>query len=204
MTTGDAHQYDGDITQLAAESAAGSGDARDRLIELVYAELHTLARSRMRNERADHTLSATALVNETFLRLFRLAGVEDPGTLHWMNRATFFKAAATAMRRVLVDHARARATKKRGGDARRVLAPISLDVLEVAAATDPAQIVALDEAITRLEDVDDRAATVVRLRFFAGQELRAIAEMLDVSDRTAKRDWEFARAWLQQAMDEAP
>lgn len=192
----------GDVTQLAAASASGSADARDRLIELVYAELLTLARSRMRDERPDHTLSATALVNETFLRLFRLAGVDEPAQLHWMNRATFFKAAATAMRRILVDHARAKATKKRGGEIKRTHRPISVDVLEVAANTDPATIVSLDEAITRLEKVDERAASVVRLRFFAGQELIAIAELLDISDRTVKRDWEFARAWLQQAMDE--
>lgn len=194
-------QRPGDVTQLAAASASGSADARDRLIELVYAELLTLARSRMRDERPDHTLSATALVNETFLRLFRLAGVDEPSRLPFMNRATFFKASATAMRRILVDHARAKATKKRGGDVRRAARAISVDVLEVAASTDPATIVSLDEAITRLEKVDERAATVVRLRFFAGQELLTIADLLDVSDRTIKRDWEFARAWLQQAMD---
>lgn len=197
----DVDRNPGDVTQLAAASAAGSSDARDRLIELVYAELLTLARSRMRDERLDHTLSATALVNETFLRLFRLAGVDEPGQLPWMNRATFFKSAATAMRRILVDHARAKGAKKRGGQVKRQLTPISVDLLEVAATTDPDTIVSLDDAISRLDKVDERAATVVRLRFFAGQELTVIAELLDISDRTVKRDWEFARAWLQQAME---
>jgi len=206
----------GDITRLLSESAEGSENARDQLFELVHAELLTLARSRMRDERPDHTLSATALVNETYLRLFRVAGMEQPSTtstdatvsgrfaqsLSFANRAMFFKAAATAMRRILVDHARAKLARKRGGEQARAGGRISLDLLEVADSADPSRIVALDDAISRLEQVDERAASVVRLRFFAGQELAAISEMLGVSERTIKRDWEFARAWLWQTIEQ--
>ncbi len=194
----------GEITRLLSDSAAGALDARDRLIAVVYQELHTMARARMRDERPGHTLGATALVSETYLRLFRVAGVDGPDQLPWADRAAFFGAAATAMRRILVDHARAKASQKRGGDAGRSASRrIALDAVEVVETLSPEEFLSLDEAISRLEQIDARAAQVVRLRFFAGQEIAAVAELLNVTDRTIKRDWEFARAWLMQALDSA-
>ncbi|USN99493.1 MAG: sigma-70 family RNA polymerase sigma factor [Phycisphaeraceae bacterium] len=191
-------QPDGDITRLLGESAAGSTNARDRLVEIVYAELHAMAKSRLRSERPDHTLGATGLVNETYMRLFRVAG---EGVLPpFSDRAAFFSAAATAMRRVLVDHARGKAAVKRGGPRSLRGSRVSLDALDAAESLEPQELLSLDEAISRLEQVDERAARVVRLRFYAGQSVEAIAEMLEVSDRTIKRDWEFARAWLRQAL----
>lgn len=194
----------GEITRLLTDSASGALDARNRLIEVVYQELHGMARARMRDERAGHTLGATALVSETYLRLFRVAGVDEPTRLPWADRAAFFGAAAIAMRRILVDHARAKATRKRGGDAGRdPHRRITLDAVEVVDTLSPEEFLSLDEAISRLEEIDDRAAQVVRLRFFAGQEIAAVAELLNVTDRTIKRDWEFARAWLLEALDDS-
>jgi RNA polymerase sigma factor (TIGR02999 family) len=191
----DARQPDGEITRLLGSSASGSREARDRLVEIVYGELHAMARSRLRAERADHTLGATGLVNETYMRLFRVAG--EGATPSFSDRAAFFGAAATAMRRVLIDHARGKATAKRGGPRRERGVRVTLDALDAAETLEPDDLLSLDEAISRLEQVDERAARVVRLRFYAGQGIEAIAEMLGVSDRTIKRDWEFARAWLR-------
>lgn len=186
----------GDVTRLLSASAAGDASARDRLVEIVYAEIHRMARGQMRGERSEHTLGATGLVHETFLKLFR-ASPEAAGPV-WRDRRTFFSAAATAMRRVLVDHARIRNAEKRGGRAR----PRRIEADAVAAATSmhASDFLSLDEAISRLEEVDARAAEVVRLRFYGGREIKEVAELLDVSDRTVKRDWEFARAWLVEAL----
>ena len=187
---------DDEITQLIVDSSEGRVSARDRLLDLVYAELHALARSRMRGERGDHTLGATALVNETYLRLFGDGGSAIPEG-GWGSRSALFAAAATTMRRILIDHARARTARKRGGSAvNRTAMP--LDVIEAARTAEPEQILELDEALTRLETIDARAAQVVRLRFFAGLQLADIAKLNDVTDRTVKRDWNFARAWLRQ------
>jgi RNA polymerase sigma factor (TIGR02999 family) len=191
-----------DITQLLSASSSGSSDARDQLLNLVYSELHVLARSNMRRERTDHTLSATALVNEAYLRLFKATGTDELSPMEWVNRKTFYSAAATVMRRVLVDHARVNATDKRGGPRRDRGQRVALDVLEAANTLDPQEILALDEAISRLESLDGRAATVVRLRFYGGLENAHVAQMLDVSERTVKRDWEFARAWLRETLAE--
>jgi len=189
-----------EITQLLTESAAGSAMARDHLLRIVYVELHAMARSRMRDERADHTLSATALVNEAYMRLFRATGEPNGGSFLFANRRGFFTAAAATMRRILIDHARARASEKRGGDQRGGNRRVALDVLEAATSLDPEEILALDDAISRLEAVDERAASIVRLRFYGGLEIAHVASMLEVSDRTVKRDWEFARAWLREAL----
>ncbi len=155
----------------------------------------------MRDERNDHTLGATALVHEAYLRLFRsLTPDPAPNTApDWTNRASFYAAAATAMRRILVDHARARSRAKRGG-APRASQRVSLDVLEAARTTEPETVRALDEAIDRLATIDARAAEVVRLRFFAGLEQSEIAKILGCTERTIKRDWAFARAWLHDAL----
>ena len=171
--------------------------SRDALLSAVHGELLGMARAQMRGERRDHTLGATALVHEAYLRLFR--ALSPDATVDWADRGAFYAAAATAMRRILVDHARTKARDKRGGPAapsRRV----ALDVLEAARSADPATIVALDEAIERLASIDARAAEVVRFRFFAGLEQADIAALLGCTERTVKRDWAFARAWLHDAL----
>jgi RNA polymerase sigma factor (TIGR02999 family) len=193
-----------DITRLLAECADDRPGAHARLLEAVYTELHRMAQARMRAERAGHTLGATALVNEAYLKLFRsLGGRTDVGGTY-ANRRDFFHAAAAAMRRILIDHARARSSRKRARRDPAAQRRIPLDVLTASESVDPADLLSLDEAISRLEHVDARAAEVVHLRFFAGQELAKIAELLNVSTRTVKRDWEFARAWLQQLLESVP
>lgn len=145
----------------------------------------------MRHERPDHTLQATGLVHEAFMRL---VGNRREG---YANRAHFFHAAAEAMRRILIEHARARSGPMRGGGRRK----LPLDVIDLAAEADSEQIVALDEAITRLEAQDGEAAEVVRLRFYAGMSIDEVAEALGRSPRTIKRDWTFARAFLLRHLD---
>lgn len=180
------------ITQLLKESGEGSAEARNQLLKLVYEELQTIARAQMRGERFDHTLNATALVNEAYLKLFRHSDATEP----WSGRSGFYAAAAKAMRRILIDHARAKATKRRGGGPRERRDRVSLDVLTAARDLNPEEFLSLDDAICRLEEVDTRAAAVVRLRFYSGLQQDAVGVVLGVSERTVKRDWEFARAWL--------
>jgi len=192
----------GEVTLLLEQARRGSDRARDRLLEIVYDELMIVARSHMRGERSDHTLGATGLVNESYLRLFKAAG-SDETPASFEHRHAFYKAAATAMRRILIDHARARVAAKRGGGQRRsaIGGSVSLDVLEASAQADPADLLSLDDALCRLEEEDDRAGAVVRLRFYGGRSVEEIADLLGVSSRTVKRDWEFARARLQQLME---
>ena len=168
--------------------AAGQGRVgQAELFPLVYAQLRDMARRQMGDERAGHSLQPTALVHEAWMRL----GGND--AVSWQGRAHFFGSAAEAMRRILVDHARGRRAAKRGGpDSRR----LPLDAVELAAADDPDRVLALDEALTRLEARDERLAKVVRLRFWAGLEEKEIAEILQVSPRTVRNDWKLARAWL--------
>jgi RNA polymerase sigma-70 factor (ECF subfamily) len=196
-----------DVTQLLEQAGAGSSEAREYLLEKVYNELRVIAASQMRHERNDHTLGATALVNESYLKLIRsLGGASDEKSgqteesFRFLHRHAFYKAAATAMRRILIDHARAKATGKRfdGIKGRRV----SIDLVEASTLDNPHDLLSLDDALSRLESEDERAAAVVRLRFFAGRQIDEIAEMLEVSSRTVKRDWEFARARLQQLIEE--
>jgi RNA polymerase sigma-70 factor (ECF subfamily) len=163
--------------------------ATNRLAEVLYGELHAIAREWMKGERRGHSMQTTALVNEAYLRLAK------EGRGDWASKGQFFVAAAEAMRRVLIDHARAKQTAKRGGDRRRD----ELDfegVLDLASRHRPAEIVALDEAVSRLNQRDPRLADVVRLRFYVGLSVEATAEALGVSERTVKRDWTYARAWL--------
>lgn len=188
----------GEVTLLLEAAAKGSTTDRDRLLQIVYDELRVIAHSHMRGERENHTLGATGLVNESYLRLFRVAG--ETSAVAYEHRHAFYKAAATAMRRILIDHARARAAAKRGN--RDHTGHISLDLVEASTEADPHDLLSLDEALSRLEEEDERAASVVRLRFFGGRLIEEIAGMFGVTSRTIKRDWEFARARLQQLLEE--
>ncbi|MBV6521211.1 MAG: hypothetical protein MNPFHGCM_01343 [Gemmatimonadaceae bacterium] len=175
---------------------AGEGSeaerASERLFSLVYAELHDLAVHYMRSERSDHTLQPTALVHEAFLRLY---GQRDTS---WKNRSHFFGIASQAMRRILVDHARRRrANKREGGDR------ITLDESVAEAPQRSVDMIALDDALVELAALDARQARVVELRYFGGLDIEQTAEALGVSAATVKRDWTFARAFLQRAMDAA-
>jgi RNA polymerase sigma factor (TIGR02999 family) len=173
-------------------NAMGNGDpgAAAELLPLVYQELRQLAQARMAHERTEHTLQATALVHEAYLRL---VGNDE---IDWANRAHFFHAAAEAMRRILIEHARAKGGPQRGGGRKK----LPLDVVDLAVEADPAQIMALDEAISRLEQDDADAARVVRLRFYAGLSVEEVAKTVGASPRTVKRDWAYARAFLIQAL----
>ncbi len=174
------------VTRVMRDVAGGAEAAAEKLLPLVYEELRKLAAVRMHGERSDHTLQATALVHEAYARLAR-----EPNP-PWANRAHFFHATAEAMRRILIEHARARNGPKRGGDRKR----LPVDVLDLAEESDSEQILALEEAIARLEGQDPGAAKVVRLRFYAGLSVEETAEALDTSPRSVKRDWAFARAFL--------
>ena len=179
-----------DVTRILAAIEGGDARAADELLPLVYEQLRRIAQQRMAEERSGHTLQATALVHEAYLRL---VGGQEVG---WANRAHFYFAAAEAMRRILIEHARKRNRIKRGGDRRR--APVS--VADLAAEEDFEEIVAVDDAIRRLEEEDAQAARVVRLRFFAGLSVDETARALDVSPRTVAREWAYARAWLHDAL----
>ena len=157
----------------------------------VYEQLHAIARARMSEERVGHTLQATALVTEAWLRLSgRTGGVGSIPDAH------FYEAAAVAMRRILIEHARARGRVKRGGELRRT----ALDVVDLAIEHDSEEILAVEEAVRRLESEDPASARVVNLRFFAGLDVAETARALGVSERTVAREWEYARAWLFRAL----
>jgi RNA polymerase sigma factor (TIGR02999 family) len=180
-----------DVTRLIQDAADGRPGAADRLFPLVYSQLRAIAQQRMAMERPGHTLQATALVHEAFLRL------TGGAPRVWNGRSHFFHVAGEAMRHLLIDHARRRDRVKRGGALQRV----PLNVLDLAAEQDEGQIVALDGAMRRLEEMDGEAAEVVRLRFYAGLSVEQTAEAMGVSERTVKRDWAFARAWLFKEME---
>ncbi len=186
-----AHPYNPhELTQLLVDWCDGDESAPDKLFPLVYAELKRTARRFMRKETPGHTLQTTALVNEAYLRLI------DQTRVHWQNRAHFYAIAATVMRRILVDHARSHARVRRGGGAGK----ISLD--EVATLSDEraAELLALDEALQSLAQVDARRSQVVELRFFGGLSNSEIAEVLKIAPNTVMRDWNMARAWLYREM----
>jgi len=179
------------ITTLLGEMRQGNETARDELVTLVYPELRRIAAHYMRQERAGHTLRTTVLVNEMYVRLFGTA------PMSWQSRAHFFAAVAREMRHVLVDYARARNAKKRPDHRLR----ISLsDVTATVADERDEDLLALDEALSRLEAIDPRASRVVELRYFIGLSEREAAEALGVSAATLKRDWTFARAWLRDQL----
>ena len=175
-----------DVTGLLHKVAQGDADAAAELVPLIYGELRKLAAHFMAQERDNHTLQTTALVHEAYLRLV------EQRQATWNNRAHFYGAAAGIMRRILVDHARARRTAKRGGSTHRV-------PLEDAAALvgdEPQELLRLDGALIRLAERSPRQVRVVELRFFAGLDVEETAEALAVSPKTVKRDWSVARAWL--------
>ncbi|MCU1302923.1 MAG: sigma factor, ECF-like family protein [Candidatus Sulfotelmatobacter sp.] len=175
----------GDVTQLLKAMKTGDPSAAERLLPLVYAELHRLASSYMRRERQDHTLQATALINEAYLRLAR----ED---VDWQNREHFIGVAAHVMRRVLVDHARAHKAEMRGGGLKRVELEEGLAISEERSE----EVLALDEALNRLTELNPRQARVVELRYFGGLSVEQIANVLSIAPRSVKRDWALARIWL--------
>lgn len=179
------------VTQLLAHWSQGDEKARDALMPLVYDELRRLAASYLRRERRDHTLQATALVNEAYLRL---AADDD---LRWQNRNHFFGVAAEVMRRVLVDHARKHQAEKRGGELNRV--PLTEAV--VMSQQRPSQLLALDESLARLSVVDPQQGRIVELRVFAGLTVEEVASLLGISEATVKRDWSVAKAWLMREIE---
>jgi len=163
-----------------------------RLAPIVYDELRQLAAVHLRKEHPEHTLQPTALVNEAYLRL---VGTAQPP---WRNRGAFFGAAAQAMHRILIDHAKKRMRQKRGGGA----VPVSLSRAGPTSWDEPERLLALNEALCRLVKVDARSAEVVKLRYFGGLSIAQTAEALGVSERTVKREWSFARAWLRRKLGE--
>ncbi len=180
------------VTQLLREwSQDGDRQALDRLLPVVYTELHKQAARYLRKERVGHTLQPTALVHEAYLRLINQRDVE------WQNRAHFFGICAQLMRRILVDHARERQAEKRGGAG---VVRVTLDERVAAVDEREVDLLALDEALTRLAALDERQARVVELRFFSGLNVEETAEVMEVSQATVKLDWSMAKAWLRREM----
>lgn len=181
-----------DVTGLLLAWGRGDQSAADRLVGAVYDELRRQAERAMRREGGEHTLQATALVHESYLRLV------DQRRVEWRNRAHFFAIASTVMRRILVDHARARLTAKRGGG----VVPITLAGAAHGGAqeTDDVDLLALHEALERLAQLDPEQARLVELRYFGGLTIEETAEALDVSPATVKREWALARAWLRREL----
>ncbi len=182
-----------DVTQLLQAWGAGDSAAGERLLPAVYAELHRQAARAMRRESSEHTLQATALVHEAYLRLV------DQQRVVWRNRAHFFGIAAQVMRRVLVDHARERHAAKRGGGAPQLVLG-EADAVSAPAAEDGVDILALHEALERLAALDPDQARLVELRYFGGLSIEETAEALGVSPATVKREWAIARAWLRREL----
>lgn len=182
------------MTLILNRAQAGDPNAASELLPLVYNELRKLAAARMTNEAAGHTLQPTVLVHEAWLRL-----TGDEPNVHFANRAHFFAAAAEAMRRILVDHARRKATGKRGGGWER----LNLDQVEIAADADDDTLLLVNESLEKLAREEPKAAEIVKLRFFAGLTLEEAGQVLGFTERTAKRHWAFARAWLYDAMKTA-
>jgi RNA polymerase sigma factor (TIGR02999 family) len=176
----------GEVTNLLHELRRGNKDAEGQLIPLVYKELRRMAASYLRREARANSLQPTALVHEAYLRL---TGIKE---VDWQNRSHFFAVSATIMRRILVEHARAGRTRKRGDGWEEV----SLNEAILPSPDRAPEILALDEALTRLATFDERQARIVELRFFAGMSEEEAAEALGISSRTVKRDWRIAKAWL--------
>lgn len=190
-----AERSDHDDLTLAIQAAASDPRAAERLLPLLYDELRRLAEIRLAGERPGQTLQATALVHEAYMRLIG-PDPDDPAT--WDGRGHFFAAAAEAMRRILIDRARAKGALKRGGSARK----LRLDAVDVAIEDVPAEILDLDEALQRLAAEDPQKAELVKLRFYGGLTLQQAAAVLGISPSTADRHWSYARAWLYAELAE--
>ncbi len=178
-----------DVTQMLKEWSDGNQNIFDKLMPLVYEELRRQASRYLRKERSNHTLQTTALIHEAYLKLI------DQKNVEWQNRAHFFAIAAQAMRRILVDYARERHRTKRGGAAENLPLEKAAFIVSKEKSLD---LVALDEALTRLAKFDERQARVVELKFFSGLDIDETAEVLGVSNATVRRDWNMAKAWLHQ------
>ena len=181
-----------DPTQLLAESINGSEISTEKLLALVYDELREIAQRHLVKENVGHSLQPTALVHEAFIKLI------DQRNTNWQNTAHFRAIASRIMRRILVDHARAKYAKKRGGDFNRV--SISSNPLSGSPGENPYEIVALDDLLVRLNELNERHARIVELRVFGGMSIDETSEALGVSPATVKNDWRAARAWLLQEM----
>ena len=181
-----------EVTQLLADWGKGDRSALDKLFPLVHSELRRIAQRQMNQERAGHTLQATALVNEAYLKLVGQQG------LAWQNRAHFFAVSAQVMRHILIDHARAHARDKRGGGAIQV----SLNDVAVVAEERASHLLALDEALRQLESLDPQKGKIVELRYFGGLSIEETAEVLNISPRTVRREWQRSKAWLYRMMSE--
>jgi RNA polymerase sigma-70 factor, ECF subfamily len=179
-----------EITKLLRDWRSGDQSALDKLMPLVYDELHRLAHNHMRREKAGHILQTSALINEAYIRLV------DTPEIGWENRAHFFAIAARVMRRILVDEARRRNFAKRGGGAIQV----SLNEGTAVAQEQATNVAALDDFLKNLEAIDSRQSAIVELRFFGGLSIEETASVLNVSPRTVMREWTFARAWLRNQM----
>ena len=178
------------ITQLLVQWSNGDQQALDQLTPLVYDQLRQMAHTYLRRERPDHTLQATALVHEAYLRLI------DQHSVSWQNRAHFFGIASQMMRRILVNHALAKATAKRGGDAEK----LSVEEATGFAGQRDVDLISLDEALKELELLDPKQTRIVELRFFGGLSIKETAEVLKLSPATVKREWSTARLWLRRQM----
>jgi RNA polymerase sigma factor (TIGR02999 family) len=175
-----------DVTRLLKAWSSGDQSALEKLMPLVYGELHRAARRYMAGERSEHTLQTTALINEAYMQLV------DFQHINWQNRAQFFGICAQLMRRILVDFARSRRSKKRGSAG----VHLPLDEALIVSSEPEADLIALDDALKALAAVDERKSRVIELRFFGGLSIQETAEVLQVSDETVKRDWRLAKAWL--------
>jgi RNA polymerase sigma-70 factor, ECF subfamily len=178
------------VTQLLKAWSAGDARALEKLVPVVHQELRRMARNYMRRERKGHTLQATALVNEVYLRLVDIKDV------NWQDRAHFFAVSAQMMRRILVNLAHARRTKKRGGAAQR----ITLDDVPDISGSKANELIALDDALHELEKFDPRQAQVIELRFFGGLSVEETAEVLKISPQSVMRDWKLAKAWMMREL----
>lgn len=178
------------VTKLLNELGGGDGAAVDRLFPLVYEELRRIAGSKLRSERPDHTLNATALVHEAYLKLV------DQKQASWQNRAHFFAIASQAMRRILINYARERMAEKRGGG----LAVVTFTDEDGHRETRLEELIDLDKALVKLKEVDERQSQIVEYRFFGGLNQEEIAEVLSLSVPTVQRDWRMARAWLSREL----
>lgn len=183
-----------DVTRLLSEAAAGKPEAARELLPLVYRSLHDLASKRMREERRNHTLQATALVHEAYMRLV------DGQNIPWDSRAHFYAAAAEAMRRILIEHARRVGAKKRGGDRKREIACVA----DLASEEGVSEAIEIDAAIEALRAEDSRAASVVQLRFYAGLSIDETAAALNIAPSTVDREWRYARSWLLRRLRQEP